>query len=288
MQPQPQPPVVDPNDDSWQHKFLSMQGRWRSSQNMVGQLQEQITQIGDELIRTQASIGTRPPPPPQTPMSQLNDHKKLITDEDRSAYGEELIDLARRSAQDALGPEIAALRNQNDLLKRQVTSSGQKDITATLARDIPNWVSINRSPEFKHWLRLPNIYTGRVRQQMLNEAYQAADAPKVLQFFRDFLREGVATGQLQPVPQFEQPEPIVAQPAPRQAAIPLEALASPGRAKPAPGDSSVPADQPYFTRSQVAQFYNDVRARRYEGNLGEKNRIEAQIFAAQASGRIKG
>src|ERR1035437_73065 len=288
VQPQPEvKPAV--SEESWEHRYLSMQGRWRNSQNTIGQMQEQMSQLGDELVRTQSLVEAARGAAPQEPQ-RGHDHKKLITDEDEKNDGNELIDLGRRAARETVGPEIEALRNENRSLTQRVTTSAQKDISTTLNRVVPNWVGINRSPEFKNWLRLPNIYTGQVRSQMLNAAYQAADAPQVAEFFQDFRGEGVAAGQMQPAPQNEQlQEPVAPSPAPRQAAMTLEALVAPGRARPATGDANPgPAETPFFTRAQVAGFYNDVRKGAFAGREVEKSRIENQIFAAQNSQRIKG
>lgn len=290
-EPQPQPVTDDADSQTWQHKFLSMQGRWRASQNTIGQMQEQMSQLGDELIRTQSAAEAAQQVPNRAEPSKPDVvHKKLITEEDRNAYGDELIDLARRVAMESMGPEIDALRNENQNLKQRVTTVAQKEVHGVLSRVIPNWVAINHSAEFKSWLRLRNVYTGTIRQQMLNDAYKAADAPKVLAFFQDFLREEVATGRMQPPTPQNEPlkEPTVAPaPAPRTAALSLDALAAPGRAKPASGESSVPADKPIITRAQISQFYADVRRQVYVGREAEKAQVERLIFDAQSNGRIR-
>ncbi len=122
---------------------------------------------------------------------------------------------------------------------------------------------------------------------MLNAAFQAADAPRVAAFFKGFLAEEVATGNA-PAPQ---PEPGITSP-PRQAAVSLDTLAAPGRAKPASGDSSVPADKPVFTHAQIAQFYRNTREAGlgkgpYAGREADRKRDEVAIFTAQAEGRIR-
>ncbi len=254
-----------------------MKGRYDAAQRTIGSMQEQMSQLGDELVRTQALL--RGQAPEQQPRQN---NARLITPEDEQAYGPELIDLARRAAAEQLGPEIEQLRHENQSLQKRVTSTAQKEVRQTLDQIVPNWRAVNKSPEFKQWLSLRNVYTGEVRQQMLNAADAAADAPKVAAFFKDFLREGIATGQVTPAPQLEQP------PAPRIAAVPLETLAAPGRARPASGESPAsPADKPIFTRLQVQSFYANVRRGAYAGREAEKANHEAQIFAAQNEGRIR-
>ena len=117
---------------------------------------------------------------------------------------------------------------------------------------------------------------------MLNTAFRAADAPRVIAFFKGFLNEEVATGQ-QPAPQ------PPASPQTRTAAVPLDTLAAPGRAKPATGadSTSAPADKPIITRAQIAAFYDQVRRGAYAGRDADKARDEAIIFAAQREGRTR-
>ena len=281
----------DDNSDSWKHKFLSMQGRWQASQRQVGALTELNSQLAAELQQSQAIIeraGMTRAPMQQAPQ----DHKKLITDQDRETYGDELIDVVHRAAQEAVAPELSALRSENAELKKRVITTAQKDIYAALTKALPSWRQVNASPEFKQWLRLPNVYTGQVRQEMLNAAFQAANTAQVVAIFRDFANEVVATGGTLPQAQIQQALPPASQPAaqepPRSAALNLEALAAPGKARPAGGDAAQPAEKPTYTRAQIAGFYADVRKGFYAGREAEKNTREQDIIRAQAEGRVRG
>lgn len=270
----------DIQDSEWAARYNSMRGRWEASQRTIGSMQEQLSQLGDELMRTQQLL--RGQQPQESQQQSHPNNAKLITAEDEQAYGPELIDLARRAALETMGPEIESLRAQNDTLKKRVTDTAQGELRNKLTALVPNWRTINATPEFKSWLRLPNVYTREVRQSMLNRAYAAADVPAVVEFFKDFLREGIATGQMAPAPQQEQPQ------APRAAAVPLETLSAPGRARPASGEfSNMPADKPIFTRAQVKTFYDNVRRGAYNGRETEKASLEQSIFAAQSDGRVR-
>jgi hypothetical protein len=284
----PAPPVAepepDPNEqnisaDQWKHRYLSMQGRYHSAQRTIGDLQEQMTQLGDELVRTQQASAR---PAGGREIAPVTPAPKLLTPEDESNYGPELIDFATRAAKQAIAPELEAIKQENQQLKKTVTQSAQNRALATLGEAIPNWRAINHSAEFKTWLRSRDVYSSRVRHELLNEAHAAANAPRMIAFFKGFLAEAQATGQIDPQTPLEQPQPV-----PRQAAIPLERLAAPGKAKPAAGNSSVPADKPVITRAQISKFYANVRAGHYVGRDAEKAADEAIIFAAQADGRVR-
>ena len=208
----------------------------------------------------------------------------MLTPEDEQTYGQELIDFTRRAAQEAVAPELESNQRQIKSLEQRLTREAQVGLQHTLDVQIPEWRDINLDDRFKQWLRLPNVYSGRIRHQMLSDAYQAANAPLVVQLFRDFIADEEATGNSTPAPTAEQP----AQPVPRRAAASLAVLAAPGKAKPAGGDTAVPADKPSFTRAQIARFYATVRAGGFAGREVEKDRQEREIFSAQNEGRITG
>ncbi len=264
------------SESEWARRYNSMKGRYDTSQRTIGSMQEQMQQLGDELVRTQQMAQNAPPPRPTEPKPTL------ITPEDEAAYGPELIDLATRAARQAIEPELDALRNQNNELQQRVTTQAKKDMFGLLDAAQPDWRTINKSQRFISWLRLPDVYSRRVRQSLLDAAYQAADAPTVLAFFKGFLDDETATGNAEPAPRSEPPV------APRTAAVPLATLAAPGRARPATGDTPGPADKPIFTRNQIQRFYSDVRRGVYAGNETEKARQENAIFAAQREGRVRG
>lgn len=282
--PPAEPPATPPADndvspDQWRHRYLSMKGRYDQASIQIGHLQEQMTALGDELMRTQQLVRQAPPErqqPKPTP-------QKHITDKDTETYGEDLIDVARRAALDAVSPEIEGLKGENQQLKQKLTQTAKQTMYDQLSQAVPNWRQINQHPRFKAWVSLPDVYSGSVRNKLLNAAVQAADAPRVIAFFNGFLREEQATGQS------PQPTPApAAAPAPRDPALDLAGLAAPGRAKPASGDSHVPAQKPIYNRTQIAEFYRDVRQGRYAGREADKAKEEAAIFLAQREGRVRG
>jgi hypothetical protein len=288
LQPPPQPQATEDANvsaEEWRHRYLSMQGRFHASQKSNGVMEEQMRQLGQELVRTQELLAqVQANPRPVNHGASQTDHNNLITAADREAYGDDLIDLAKRAALSSVTPELDQLRAENQKLTQRVKSTSKRELFATLDGVIPNWRAINTSQQFKNWLHLPNVYTSQVRGKMLNAAVEGANAPQVIALFRDFLAEANATGQQVPSAQVEQQVP---QPAPRTAALDLETLAAPGRARPASGDSQVPADKPIYSRIQISKFYDDKRRGLYAGRDAEVQAFEADLTAAQREGRIR-
>ncbi|HEV3445121.1 MAG TPA: hypothetical protein VG099_10785, partial [Gemmataceae bacterium] len=285
-EPPPPPDLSAPEDrsgvdpSSWQGRYFAMEGRFRQSQLTIGQLQQQMSELGDELQRVTAALQQRGPaqdqPPPQP--------QRLVTDQDVQTYGPELLDVVQRAARQAVAPDLANIANQNRQTRQQVAQTAQQGLYQQLDAGVPNWKEINVNPRFKAWCGSRDVYSGQVRGRLLNAAFQAADAPRVIAFFKGFQTEEVATGNA-PAPQPQAAAPA----APRQAAVALDTLTAPGRAKPATGDTAVAsADKPFITRAQISFFYSQQGRQSYAGRDADRKRDEAMIFAAQKDGRVKG
>lgn len=295
-QPQPEPQsqadftgpadVQALHDSEWARRYNSMQGRWAASERSRAAMEVQMGELGQELVRTQNLLTqvqtAQPQARPNAP--QATHHENLITPKDREDYGDELVDLAKRAALSAVGPQMDALQAENARLTKQVQSTSRRDLFAKLDGAVPSWREINTSVQFKSWLRLPNVYTRQLRGNMLKAAVDGADAPQVIALLKDFLSEASATGQQVPMVQAEQPATL----APREAALSLETLAAPGRARPATGDSQMPADKPIYSRADISKFYEDSRKGLYAGRTADYDRIQNDLTAAQREGRIRG
>ena len=279
VQPQPEPaPQATVGEEQWEHRYHSMEGRFRQSTATITQMQEQMGHLGDELLAAQNMIAQMRAGPPQ-PQPQV---QPLLTDEDRKTYGPELIEVIQRAAREAVMPDVQKTQNEVRQVNQRVSQTATVGVYETLDEKVPNWREINTDPRFIQWCRLPDVYSGQVRGKLLKTAFQAANAPRVLAFFKGFLDEEQATGNA-PAPQAEP------QAAPRVAAVPLVSLAAPGRAHPAAGNSTPASsvDKPIFTRAQISAFYSDVRKGVYAGRDADKARDEAAIFAAQSDGRVR-
>lgn len=270
--PAPEPPPAPVTADEWERRYRSMEGRFKQSQNVIQSMQTQMSELGDELVRTQRAVAQ---PPQQTP-------QPLITEEDRTNYGPELIDLITRAAKAAVSPDLDGLRQENTQVQQRVMQQARSSVLAALSEVVPDWQDIDRSPEFKAWCRLRDVYSGQVRGNLLNAALRTADAPRVIAFFKGFLAERATTGH---IPDPSVPPPPA--PPPRQAAVALDTIATPGRLHPAGTDNPVVTPQRVVSRKEISDFYARVRSGAYAGREQDKMRDEQEIFAAQREGRVR-
>lgn len=177
---------------------------------------------------------------------------RISADEAR-AYGSDLIDVVQRDALDKIEPHLVALQSENQHLKRRVHAAEARDIYATLDASLGNWREINTSAAFLHFLSFADVYSGRLRSELLRQAFAAADAQRVLAIFQDFLQQA-------------------------------QSSAAPARTARSPRGSS---EKPTFTSADVTRFYAEGRGRTFTPEQQKRrDALEHQIIAAGAEGRI--
>lgn len=273
---QPKKPVAP---DSWEHKFLGMQGRFNAERQRNTQLADRVAVLEGMLADMQSVQASAPAPVPP-PVS------KLVTDKDLEDYGPDMIDLIGRRAQEIADVATADLRAQvADLSQRvqgtqaRVERKTKEDTHRYMDEHLPNWKELNSDQAFLHWVALPDVYSGVSRKKLLNDAYQQFDAPRMLRIFQGFLSDEAASA-----PALSSAAPSAPQPQP-QPKVGLEQFAAPGRAR-TPAAATAPAEKPFIKSSEITAFYTQVRTGHYAGRDDEKNRLEAEIFAAQREGRV--
>ena len=176
------------------------------------------------------------------------------TQDDVNNYGSELIDLTQRAAAHALAPTIQQIQNQNAELRQRLAIEARHRLDQQVEQAVPNYREIDHDPHWHRFLLTVDPYTGRIRQELLNDAIAHSDAGRVVAFFRSFLRENQATDH----------------------------TAVSGRARSAP--TSVRSDKPIYTREQIAKFYEQHRRGAYAGREAEWARQEVDFFRAQREG----
>lgn len=268
--PQPQPQPDKPID--WEARFKAMEGRYKQSQQALIETQGQLSAMGDELQqRMQAPAPTPTPPPVPT-----------ITEEDRKTYGDDLLGIVEKVARGVAMQTVTPLEQRTNRIGQVLQQNTVNTVYTILDSEMPDWRAINSSPRFKAWCALRDVYSGGVRHALLMDAFRRGDAPRVLAFFRGFVQDEQATGQM-PAPE-PSPQPT---PAPANATVPLIALSTPGRPHPA-GDANASADgKPVFTRADIRWFYSHEGVSSYYGRPDARKADEQRIFEAQREGRVR-
>jgi hypothetical protein len=274
------PPPPAQGDESWERKYHSVRGnldRIRGENQQLAQINQQLS---DRLSNLESMLSSLQKNPIQQPTPHELRASSLIKPEEREEYGDELLDLIGRRAQEVAAPlqaEIQRLNAQLNATGKAVQAQTKQQMHAELDAQVPNWREINTNDDFLTWLQLPDPYSGAIRQTLLKQAYEQNETPRVANFFQGFLRERAAVA-----PAGAGPQPgSGGKPSPK---MDLKDLAAPGRAKSAAG--STPADEPIFKQSDISAFYSAKAAGKFRGREAEADKLEAAIFDAQRKGRI--
>jgi hypothetical protein len=177
--------------------------------------------------------------------------RSLITAEERAAYGDEALSVMARAAQEVVQPFADQIARQNQNMQQELARVKSNDIYGALDQQLPDWRSLNQQEDWKNWLAQLDAFNGVSRQQLLNQAFAAGDADRVLQFFRGFLADNAQ------------------QPGARTSRM------------------SADNSRPIITTKDIDRFYENVRRGFYANREKEKMAEEAKIHKAVREGRVR-
>ncbi len=187
----------------------------------------------------------------------MNDFKN-----DADLFGEDLIVASQRWARPVVDGAVNQLRGELGQLK---VETARNRCMAALDADAElggRWRTINDSPDFLNWLAAKDPMSGEQRMALIRRAYDLGASDRVAAMFRAFLAEQLPARQR------------------TNQRLPFE---------PGALGASTPTDangRRMWRRADIAKFFADRRAGKYDQREAEGLRIEADIVAAPRDGRI--
>jgi hypothetical protein len=287
---QQQPPPED--EQTWQQKFRSLAGRTESEARRARDAITQLSNRLEQVERENQLLKNTSQPEPNGHMTTNGINGQALTEDEINDYGPEMVDIMRRVAAETAGPlneEINRLRAQMGHVQQETGNAFLNRMNSTIEANVPGWSNLNRDPRFIEWSQLPDVFSGAIRKQLMQDAWNSGDPHRVAAFFQAFLKEEAATnpqGQSQqrtPPPSGLVVSDIPMDPRTSGAPLDLASLAAPGRAHSAGG---TPAEKPVYTAADITRFYNDVKLGRWRGREQQQAAIDQDISLAQREGRI--
>lgn len=274
-EPQPQPVSQEPEpkpvipEETWERKYLTLKGMYDAE---VPRLHAQMRELNGQV---QTLIAENATAKAQQPAAQTATAKTLITEQDKEAFGSDLLDLIDRASEQKVAEfrshnaqlvdEIRELKGKlGNVSERQVVSD-KDQFLAKLSAQVPNWETLNTDQGFLNWLAEVDPVYGLPRQVALTNAYESLDASRTAVIFNQYQGK-VAPTQQKPSQQ-------------------LQSQVAPTRSRSSPAPATSAGDKPIYTQDQIANFYNEW----IKGHLdsAEAERIEKDINAAYSEGRIR-
>jgi hypothetical protein len=259
---------TDIPEEKWAHKYHTLKGMYDAE---VPRLHSQVREMQAQLTQLTADLAVAK----ETKAAETQKIESLITEQDKEAFGPDLIDLIERATESKVGTlrereaqlinEIKELKGKlGDVSERQVVSDKDRFL-AGLGQQVPDWEALNVNQGFLEWLQEVDPVYGLPRHAALNNAYENLDVTRVANIFKAYKAL---------LPQANQPK--VNQELQRQVAPTRTRSAA------APTDS---VNQKIFTQQEIATFYDEWRRGHYDEE--EAARMEKDIHTAITEGRIR-
>lgn len=261
-----------------EQKFRSLQGMFNRQSSDFDTIKRQHDAALRTIEELKASVATPKAEPTKTQPAS-------VSQKDIEEYGQELIDLIRRVATEVSSnqSQVLSMRLSNiekSLNTVKTTAAQAAETAAVTAEDrffakltekVADWEVINTDPRFLDWLNEADVFSGVVRNKLLQQAYAAMDVERTAKFFLAYKAE---TGKSAPASDGAKSD---------SAKVNLNTLASPGNAAAAnPNPNGNRGKR--WTTAEVEKVYDDYTRGRISRADFEKK--EAEIKTALAEGRI--
>jgi len=261
---EPSNPVeVDPQEEeTWQQKYRTLQGMYDAE---VPRLHAQLKELKAQMKELEKPKAEEAPKP--------KERKKLVTDDDVQAFGEDLIEVQRKVAREVaqeFQEELEKLRSDNDVLREQLTKTGSQVSEASfeqrLHRMVPDFDQVNADPKWIAWLNEVDPLIRAPRMTVAQEAFNRGDAEGVA-YYVSMFKQGIA-----PAPQPKGPNEE------------LERQIQPNRS--ATNTAPVQPKGKTYSVKQIEAMFKKAADLGGRGDIEAARKLEAEIDAAYMENRV--
>jgi hypothetical protein len=265
-----QKPTV--SEEVWEKKYLTLKGMYDAEVPRLHadlrEMKAQMQQLMADKAAAEAKAASRADEP----------QVSLITEQDKEAFGPDLIDLINRAVKTetkTFEKREAQLLSQIEQLKGQLGNVSERQVVSDkdrflmgLSQQVPDWEALNVDQGFLNWLQQVDPVYGIPRQMALTNAYEALDVGRVATIFNAYRQ--LVVPQTKPT---NKPNPE------------LQRQVAPTRSRSSTPPATDMQNQRIFSQQEIERFYNDWRRGYYEDE--EAVRMEKEINAAVAQGRVR-
>ena len=266
------PADTSPTDveDDFKQKYNTLKGKYDAE---VPRLHQQVKQMTDELsaFRKEMTAKKEEPTKPKEKVS-------LVTDADREEFGEDLLNVQRKVAQEVAQDYEEKLEQQNKTIKElqdQIAGTnkqvGDVGFSQRLVNLIPDFAQIDNDERWIAWLNEHDPMLRAPRRVQAQVAYDKGDAEAIA----DYVKLWKATLAETP----DEPEKPVAQQE-------LEKQVAPNRSANSVKAPATPNGKIYSARDMDSAWAK-VRTLNTRGKYDDAAKLEAELTAAYMENRVR-
>ena len=266
------PADTSPTDvaDEFEQKYKTLRGKYDAE---VPRLHSQVKDLTAKLNNLSESL-TAKPKEPTKPKEKVS----YVTDEDRAEFGEELIGVQRRVAQEVsqeyegrFEQQSAVIEQLQKQLKLTGNQVGEMSFSQKLSQIVPDFASIDNDERWVEWLNEYDPMLRGPRRDQAAQAFNTGDAEAVAHYVK-LWKESLGPD----VPQERQT---------RQAE--LEKQVAPNRSANSATTKSVGKDAKFYSEREISAAWNKIRTLNTRHKYDEATKLEADITTAYLEGRVR-
>ena len=228
----------------WEHKYSVLQGKYNAEVPRLNQQMHELRNQVDDL--KQQTVDLQKKPEVKAPDFDVSSFREDFGDVGADAL------TAMNQRMDKLAQENAELRQSVSQTQQSSHQSSEQMFYSALDSKVNDWREVNTDPKFINWLNQPDGFSGKTRQQLMDEGASVMDVDRVSTFFTEWKKTG-------------------AKPA-KQASPKTQST------------NSQPAQGKIWSADEVQNAYNGIAHGKYSEE--ESKQLELDIHTANMEGRI--
>ena len=260
---------TDVEEETFKQKYATLLGKYDAE---VPRLHQQVRELNGELGQIRKDIAAKPVEP-----TKSKEKVSFVTDEDRAEYGEELLDVQRRVAQevsqdyeDRLERQDAVIAKLQEKLASTGSQVGEMDFSQRLQQAVPDWSQIDNDERWVAWLNEHDPMLRGQRRVLAQAAFDNGDVEAV----SDYVKLWKASLG----------EPDVAK---QNRKTELEKQVAPNRSANSTRTQSAAQNSKIYSTREVDNAWTKVRTLNTRGQYAEAEKLEAELTVAYMEGRVR-
>jgi hypothetical protein len=256
--------------DEFEQKYKTLRGKYDAE---VPRLHQQVRDLNGKLDELSKSLEAKPEPP-----TKSKEKVSYVTDADRAEFGEELIDVQRRVAQEVsqeyterMEQQDAVIQKLQEQLAKTGNDVGEMSFTQRLHSVVPDFAEIDNDERWVAWLNEHDPMLRGPRRDQAAAAFQAGDAEAVLHYVNLF-KESISEPETAPR---------------QQRQTELEKQVAPNRSANSVRTQSANQNSKIYSPKEVDNAWTKVRTLNTKGKYADAEKLEAELTAAYMEGRVR-
>lgn len=172
-------PPEDPNSETWQSRYIALQGKYNAE---VPRYAQQLREANQYIQQLESRAATQNADT-VVPTDKQNEKDR----EAAELFGEDLVNYIRERSQAEAERRIAELKQSQQAVEQRIAQSEHERFFAQVDAAIPNWRDIDKDPAWLGWLEEYDPMLGAPRQAAVNQAVKERDAMRAIHLFNTFL-----------------------------------------------------------------------------------------------------